>query len=178
MDVRDCERLATRGLLALDTPPYCSVNATTPYSSTSYVRYSILVQKHQEHAWTVYISSEWTKTKTIVGSFWVGAYDTTFSHVTRSVSTLDCWNMVKNHKCNGYAMTPLRQGKPNDYEFTKDPDGEGKWYATREYSVPNCLVQQITLRMEDLDGPIISPFGMHNVTASQHHFVYNHHTVV
>ena len=62
------------------------------------------------------------------------------------------------------------------YSFTQEPVWEGKWYATREYKVLNCLGQTKTLRAED--GPIQSPFGIHNVSISAGHFSINHNTIV
>jgi len=37
---------------------------------------------------------------------------------------------------------------------------EGAWLSTKEYSVVNCVLTNITLTLEHQEGPVISPFGI------------------
>jgi hypothetical protein len=70
------------------------------------------------------------------------------------------------------------QSGATSLSFTSSPVGEGKWYATREYHVLNCLAEEITLRQNTQEGPIESPFGMLNATHADQHFTHNHNTIV
>ena len=42
----------------------------------------------------------------------------------------------------------------------------------------NCLAQEIELRRNRVGGPILSPFGSHNVSLGVDHLVVNHNTIV
>ncbi len=99
-----------------------------------------------------------------------------FSHnpCTKEVDASDCWGIIQKLKCGGNQV--LANGKT--YSFIQEPVGEGRWYATREYSVLNCLAQAITLRAESDQGPIQSPFGLHNVSIYAEKLNSNHKTIV
>ena len=64
------------------------------------------------------------------------------------------------------------------YSYIHKPVGDGKWMAIKEYCVVNCLAQDIELRQEFNGGPILSPFGAHNVTLQTETIVINHNTIV
>jgi hypothetical protein len=50
--------------------------------------------------------------------------------------------------------------------------------SVKEYTVVNCLAQEIELRRNRVGGPILSPFGSHNVSLCVDHLVVNHNTIV
>jgi hypothetical protein len=50
--------------------------------------------------------------------------------------------------------------------------------SVKEYSVVNCLAQEIELRRNRVGGPILSPFGSHNVSLGVDHLIVNHNTIV
>jgi hypothetical protein len=64
------------------------------------------------------------------------------------------------------------------YSYIQKPNGQGRWMAISEYSVVNCLAQDIELRQESKDGPILSPFGAHNVSLEAEKLFINHNTLV
>jgi hypothetical protein len=64
------------------------------------------------------------------------------------------------------------------YSYVHKPTGEGKWMSVKEYTVVNCLAQEIELRRNRVGGPILSPFGSHNVSLVADHLVVNHNTIV
>ena len=55
---------------------------------------------------------------------------------------------------------------------------KGRKVVCDKYKVLNCLGQTITLRAESEDGPIQSPFGIHNVSISAGQFSSNHKKIV
>ena len=70
------------------------------------------------------------------------------------------------------------QASENTLSFTESPTGEGKWYATREYHVLNCLAEKITLKQNPEEHLIESPFGILNATQQDKQITYNHNTIV
>ncbi|KZS02612.1 Uncharacterized protein APZ42_000275 [Daphnia magna] len=67
-------------------------------------------------------SRQWTKTKKITGSFWIGSFDTVYSQETILITPLECWQMVNDKKCGDNNMQtgptdsvsqPLLQKKVN-----------------------------------------------------------------
>ena len=70
------------------------------------------------------------------------------------------------------------------------PEANWKWFLDGDkrilcnqlscsgYSVINCHAQDIELRRESNNGPLLSPFGVHNVSIEAQHLVVNHHTIV
>lgn len=64
------------------------------------------------------------------------------------------------------------------YSYIQKPNRHGKRIAIKEYSVVNCLAQDIELRQKNKEGPIISPFGAHNVTLATEKLFINHNTAV
>ena len=70
------------------------------------------------------------------------------------------------------------QASETTISFTTSPTGEGKWYATREYHVLNCLLEKITLKQNPEEHLIESPFGIVNATQEDKQITYNHNTIV
>jgi hypothetical protein len=52
------------------------------------------------------------------------------------------------------------------YSYRQKPVGEGKWMSVKEYYEVNCLAQDIEIRQESTDGPLLSPFGSHNLLST------------
>lgn len=101
----------------------------------------------------------WVEKKTIKGSFWAGAYDTTFSKETIPVDEPTCLKMVDFKLCGPDSNEMKTLG--NVSSFIKKPvAGEGAWLSTKEYSVINCVLTNIALTLEHREGPVISPFGI------------------
>ncbi len=175
MPVCDCNKAKTRGILDINKPYYCQPDkASIPHKNRFTTNYTLITKQRPTTTWKGWSCKQWIKSKKIVGSFWVGSFDTTYSQETHLVSPLECWEMVNNKKCGENAM----QSGATTLSFTASPVGEGKWYATREYHALNCLSEEITLRQETTEGPIESPFGMLNATQADRQIVYNHNTIV
>ena len=173
--VCDCNKAKTRGILDVNKPYYCQTDhADAPHKNRLTTNYTLITKQKPTTTWKGWSCKQWVKSKKIVGSFWVGSFDTTYSQETHLVSASECWEMVNNKKCGENAM----QSGATTLSFTASPVGEGKWYATREYHALNCLAEEITLRQETTEGPIESPFGMLNATQADHQIIYNHNTIV
>jgi len=174
MPVCDCNKAKTRGILDVNRPYYCQPNkAVIPHHRRFDTNYTLVTKQKPTTTWKGWSCKQWVKSKKIVGSFWIGSYDTTYNQETHIVSPLECWEMINNRKCGENAM----QSGATSLSFTSSPVGEGKWYATREYHVLNCLAEEITLRQDTEEGPIESPFGMLNATHSDRQFNHNHNTI-
>nr|CAH0102648.1 unnamed protein product [Daphnia galeata] len=65
----------------------------------------------------------------------------------------------------------------NEYLHTTKEE-RGNECQVKEYSVVNCLAQEIELRRNRVGGPILSPFGSHNVSLGVDHLIVNHNTIV
>ena len=156
INICDCARPKTRGLLDLTDPDYCTEHGSSSDMITAKqaVTYRIITKSTATLTFEGHTCSEWVQTKRIVGSFWIGSFDTTFFHTTRLVEPAECWNMVQSNKCAGNQM--ILTGKTSS--FIQEPVGEGRWYATREYSVTNCLIQTINIKEDPETKQIITPF--------------------
>ncbi|EFX73347.1 hypothetical protein DAPPUDRAFT_109816 [Daphnia pulex] len=175
MPVCDCNKAKTRGILDVNRPYYCQPNkAATQHHRRFDTNYTLVTKQKPTTTWKGWFCKQWIKSKKIVGSFWIASYDTTYNQETHLVTPLECWEMVNNRKCGENAM----QSGATSLSFTSSPVGEGKWYATREYHVLNCLAEEITLRQDTQEGPIESPFGMLNATQADRQFNHNHNTIV
>ena len=170
-----CTKPKTRGLVDLSDPKYCgTINATYPKLGNRIADYRIFSKSQNTLTWKGFVCSEWIHTKKITGSFWIGSFDIVFSHKTKQVEPSECWKIINNKKCGGNSV--ISTG--TTYSFQQEPVGEGKWYSTREYQVLNCLAQQVTLKQETQNGPIISPFGYHNISILEGKIINNHNTIV
>ena len=171
--VCDCSKPKAKGLLNLNDPYYCK---TTPpdHSEERQKDYELITTVRPAQKWKAYTCSQWIKTKRIVGSFWVGSFDTTYFHDSKIVQPDDCWNMVMNKKCGG--NTIVHSG--TTYTFSSEPVGDGKWYSTNDYTTLNCLAEEITMSQETPTSPLHSPFGYHNVSIQSEKFIFNHNTIV
>ena len=110
----------------------------------------------------------------MVGSFWIGAFDTSYFHDSKYVEPFDCWNMINNKKCGGNEI--IQSG--TTYKFYQEPIGEGAWYATKEYKTLNCLAETITITQETPESSIRTPFGFHKVNILEGKFIFNYNTIV
>jgi hypothetical protein len=99
----------------------------------------------------------------ITGSyFWIGSHDTEHFHTIKPVDPKECWNMTLKLNC---ARNRNIVNGGTYYSYFQKPNGQGKRMSITEYSVVNCLAQDIELRQEYKEGPILSPFGALNVSS-------------
>ena len=61
--------------------------------------------------WEGHTCSQWIQTKKITVSFWVGSFDTVFSHKTQEVEPSDCWGIIDGLKCGGNQV--VKTGEKN-----------------------------------------------------------------
>ena len=172
--VCDCKAAKSRGILDIEKPHYCQPGKTNLKYTQIQTEYTLITLQKPTVTWKGYSCQQWTKTKKIIGSFWIGSFDTTYAQTTKLVDTTDCWNMVLNRKCGDQVM----QSSATSSSYMATPAGEGAWYDTKIYELTNCLVEEITLRQYASEDSIESPFGMLNATPADKHFIHNHNTIV
>ncbi|KAK4037604.1 hypothetical protein OUZ56_029635 [Daphnia magna] len=164
-----------RGILDFELPYYCdNEKPETQHLPRIPTTYTLVTKQKPAATWKGWTCRQWTKTKKITGSFWIGSFDTVYSQETILINPLECWRMVNDKKCGANNM----QTGPTGLSFTATPTGEGKWYAIKEYQTLNCIAEQITLRQEKPDSPIESPFGLLNTTQQEGQFIQNQNTIV
>ena len=171
--VCDCSKPITKGLLDLNDPYYCKTNPPT-HSVERVKEYELITKIRPVQKYKAYTCSQWVKTKRIIGSFWVGAFDTTYFNDPKYVDPMDCWNMVDHLKCGGNKV--IHNGLT--YSFSSEPAGDGSWYSTKEYKTVNCLAEEIAITQETPESPIHTPFGYHNVSIHAEKLIFNHNTIV
>ena len=173
--VCDCNQAKTRGILDINKPYYCQQGTNdTPHKPRISSSYTLVTKQKPIVTWKGWSCQQWVKSKKIIGSFWIGSFDTTFSQETHLVPALECWDMVNNKKCGHNLM----QASENTMSFMASPTGKGKWYASRECHVLNCLVEKITLKQNPEEHLIESPFGILNATQQDKQITFNHNTIV
>ncbi|KAI9565109.1 hypothetical protein GHT06_008877 [Daphnia sinensis] len=173
--VCDCNNVKIRGILDLESPYYCNNDAMEKQHSTRIpTSYTLITNQKPAATWKGWTCRQWTKTKKITGSFWIGSFDTIYSQETKLITPLECWRMVNDKKCGENNV----QTGPTSISFTATPTGEGKWYAIKEYHTLNCVAEQITLRQERPDQPIESPFGLLNTTQQEGQYFINQNVIV
>jgi hypothetical protein len=174
----DCMKPVTSGLLDLNDPEYSFQNQVDREENEKVlskpISYRIATKEETEFKIEGLVCSQWMETKRITGNFWLGSYDTEYLHTTKEVSSADCWKMKLQFECAGNRNAV--NGKT--YSYIHKPTGDGKWMSVKEYSVVNCLAQEIELRRNRVGGPILSPFGSHNVSLGVDHLIVNHNTIV
>ncbi|KAI9550707.1 hypothetical protein GHT06_006210 [Daphnia sinensis] len=173
--VCDCNNVKIRGILDLESPYYCNNDAMEKqYSTRIPTSYTLITNQKPAATWKGWTCRQWTKTKKITGSFWIGSFDTIYSQETKLITPLECWRMVNDKKCGENNM----QTGPTSISFTATPTGEGKWYTIKEYHTLNCIAEKITLRQERPDQPIESPFGLLNTTQQEGQYFINQNVIV
>lgn len=176
ISICDCTKPVTRGLLDLTDPEYCfkphHAKEDGYKAMSKPISYKVVTTMDTLLKLEGLVCSQWVETKRITGSFWIGSYDTEHFHTTKAVDPKECWDMKLQLNCAGNRN--VVNGKT--YSYIQKPNGPGKWMAIKEYSVVNCLAQDIELRQENKEGPILSPFGAHNVTLEAEKLFINHNT--
>ena len=105
MPVCDCNKAKTRGILDVNNPYYCTpTKAEISHKNRFVSNYTLITKQKPTTTWKGWSCKQWVKSKKIVGSFWIGSYDTTYSQETHLVSPLECWEMIDNRKCGENAM--------------------------------------------------------------------------
>ena len=156
ISICDCSKPVTRGLLDLNDPEYCFKQGEKRDEhkriSSPPIFYRIITKQDHDRKIDALLCSKWVETKKITGTFWLGAFDTEYFHTTKEVSKQECWDMKLKFACE--TNKNVLNGKT--YSFIQKPVGEGYFWRIKEYSVTNCIAQEIVLRQETEDGPSIS----------------------
>ena len=128
LEVCDCNKPNTRGLIDLLDPHYCrQMPSGYPKLSKKVIQYRVVTKSKPLVTWEGHTCSQWMQTKKITESFWVRSFDTVFSHTTTEVEPRDCWGIFNGLKCGGNQVVKTSE---KTYSFTQEPVREGKWYAT------------------------------------------------
>ena len=105
IQICDCLKPVTRGLLNLTNPDYCFKNHTDKEDEqkvmSKLVTYYVVTKLQADLRVEGLVCTQWIETKRITGSFWVGSYDTEHFHTKKKVSPQDCWDMKSLFKCPG-----------------------------------------------------------------------------
>ncbi|KAI9551348.1 hypothetical protein GHT06_005864 [Daphnia sinensis] len=118
--VCDCNNVKIRGILDLESPYYCNNDAMEKQHSTRIpTSYTLITNQKPAATWKGWTCRQWTKTKKITGSFWIGSFDTIYSQETKLITPLECWRMVNDKKCGENNM----QTGPTSISFTATPTG-------------------------------------------------------
>jgi len=173
----DCDFATTKGIVSLDQPEFCT-SLTDGGTNMSSVDYTLFIKRKPPMKFKGYICEMWVKYKKIVGSFWIGDFDTTFSQKTLHVDADTCWRMINDQKC-GMGLEENDMIKSDTiYSFQREPEGEGAWFSTKEYSVVNCHAREINLYQEEQGGHIVSPLGELNDDLTTEHYPINNNIIV
>ena len=138
----DCEKPVVKGIMDMSDPFYCSNSKSDSYKNVGKdLIYKILMKPKPNLAWEGYACSQWIERKTIEGNFWIGSYDTTYSHDTKLVEPAECWSMVTTLNCGPYKMSK----NDNVFSFIQKPTGKGKWnskvdHRNRHIYIPETSV--------------------------------------
>ncbi|EFX80245.1 hypothetical protein DAPPUDRAFT_103708 [Daphnia pulex] len=160
IQICDCLKPVTRGLLDLKDLDYCFKNHTDKEDEqkvmSKLVTYYVATKIQTDLRVEGLVCSQWIEPKKITGSFWIGSYHTEHFHTTKEVSPQECWEMKSLLNCAGNKNIV-----------------NGKTYSYRQKTT-----QDIEIRQESTDGPLLSPFGSHNVSLKNEHLIVNHNTIV
>ena len=92
----DCRTPQPKGLIDFQVPSYCSSKKkVAPFG----VHYNLYSAFQQPFKFPGHLCEMWVDKKTVKGSFWAGAYDTTFSKGTIPVDESTCKKMVDFKLC-------------------------------------------------------------------------------
>ncbi|KZS03381.1 Uncharacterized protein APZ42_033899 [Daphnia magna] len=120
--VFDCNNMKIRGILDFESPYYCdNEKSEAQHLSSIPTAYTLVTKQKPADNWKGWTCRQWTKTKKITGSFWIGSFDTVYSHETILITPLECWRMANVEKCGDNNM----QIGPTGLSFTATPTGEG-----------------------------------------------------
>ena len=145
----NCTQPKIRGLMDVERPLYCGKKITHDNVKREPTNYTIFMKESEHIEWQAWSCHKWVKIKTIIGSFWYGAFDTTYSHSTQDVSPEECRRMKKEKLCNKHTMKVVDGTSSSmTFEYIAEPAGEGKWYSTRVYEATNCFLQRIKLHIQ------------------------------
>ncbi|KAK4007029.1 hypothetical protein OUZ56_012184 [Daphnia magna] len=121
--VCDCNNMTIRGILDFELPYYCdNEKPETQHLPRIPTTYTLVTKQKPAATWKGWTCRQWTKTKEITGSFWIGSFDTVYSQETILINPLECWRMVNDKKCGNNNM----QTRPTGLSFTATPTGEGR----------------------------------------------------
>ena len=91
--------MKTKGILDLTSPYYCQTGKiNTLHKPRFYTAYELVTLQKPTFVFSGWACKKWLKKKRIIGSFWIGSYDTTYSQETTIISDQECWDMVYQKK--------------------------------------------------------------------------------
>ncbi|KZS03344.1 Uncharacterized protein APZ42_033955 [Daphnia magna] len=94
-----CNSVMIRGILDIQSPYHCSNEQTeTQHLSRIPTAYTLITNQKPAATWKGWTCKQWTKTKKITGSFWIGSFDTVYSQETKLITPLECWQMINDKK--------------------------------------------------------------------------------
>ena len=169
----DCNDISTKGILNYDELDICKKGSEIKNIKIP-VTYHLITKRKPSINFKGFMCEKWIKTLKITGSFWLGDFDTEHLQTTKRVEPQECWDMIRNLNCNGNKM--IKDEKT--FSFLQQPYGEGKWYATKEYTVANCLAREIELTQENPNDNIESPFGKLTDDAKKEYSIINKQTII
>ncbi|KAK4028152.1 hypothetical protein OUZ56_017412 [Daphnia magna] len=131
-----------RGILDFESPYYCdNEKSEAQHLSSIPTAYTLVTKQKPAANWKGWTCRQWTKTKKITGSFWIGSFDTVYSHETILITPLECWRMANVEKCGDNNM----QIGPTGLSFTATPTGEVKGFL----EIPRIPESDNTSRLYD-----------------------------
>ena len=98
--VCDCTKPRINGLIDTQIPDYFTRDQPVQ-PKTRELTYKLMTSTREEVTWKGYSCSIWTHTKRIIGSFWAGSFDTTFSQTSILISEHACWTLSGNKNAMG-----------------------------------------------------------------------------
>ncbi|KAK4037723.1 Uncharacterized protein APZ42_031083 [Daphnia magna] len=131
-----------RGILDFESPYYCdNEKPETQQLPRIPTAYTLVTKQKPAATWKRWACRQWTETKKITGSFWIGSFDTVYSQETILITPLDCYRIVNDKKCGDNKM----QIGPTGLSFTATPTREGKGYL----EIPRIPESDNTSRLYD-----------------------------
>ena len=149
--VCDCTKPKTKGLIDLKIPPYCDHAHSYTHTKPENTKYTIVSKNRPPYYFRGYLCEKWIKEKKIIGSFWIGAFNTEYQQYSKEVSRDECWKMVTELKCGDASepnMIQAVKGSNEAFKRIKEPDGPGKWFSEITYTETNFEFRKIDLRQD------------------------------
>ena len=174
IEICDCNRPTTKGLLDLDLPEYCQTKSLENDKITSqFVDYNVITTKRQSTQWTGHACHQWLHTKTVV-SYFFGAYDVSYSKQAQTIDDKACKKMMESKKCDMNNMVI----RDKTYAFEAIPTGAGKYLQSVEYTTTNCILHTFQMTQNCENCQIITPFGTLDVDPKTQVAYKNYATII
>ena len=102
-----------------------------------------------------FMCTMWIVTKTAKMDFWGYTYEDN-TRMPLEVSASDCRTMRDTRQCNGKPMDVLGDNK---WSIEGAPHVQASWWWTRQESLVNCRLEEVSLETEAANSTISSPIG-------------------